>query len=222
MQTGRHPPCHDYGDHVLTAEAIGRELGIYQKGDCAVTGAELDKMSDKELETAAEICTVFARVAPEHKVRIVQAFQKRGNVVAMTGDGVNDAPALKTADIGCAMGKSGTEVAKGASDLILTDDNFATIVEAVREGRGIYDNIRKAVHFLLSSNIGEILTIFVAMLLGWAAPLLPIQLLWVNLVTDSCLPLPLAWNRQRKTSWNARRGKIRAVCLGMDLAVESC
>lgn len=173
------------GDHVLTAEAIGRELGIYQKGDCAVTGAELEKMSDKELETAAETCTVFARVAPEHKVRIVQAFQKRGNVVAMTGDGVNDAPALKTADIGCAMGKSGTEVAKGASDLILTDDNFATIVEAVREGRGIYDNIRKAVHFLLSSNIGEILTIFVAMVLGWAAPLLPIQLLWVNLVTDS-------------------------------------
>lgn len=173
------------GDHVLTAEAIGRELGIYQKGDCAVTGAELDKMSDKELETAAETCTVFARVAPEHKVRIVQAFQKRSNVVAMTGDGVNDAPALKTADIGCAMGKSGTEVAKGASDLILTDDNFATIVEAVREGRGIYDNIRKAVHFLLSSNIGEILTIFVAMVLGWAAPLLPIQLLWVNLVTDS-------------------------------------
>lgn len=173
------------GDHVLTAEAIGRELGIYQKGDCAVTGAELDKMSDKELETAAETCTVFARVAPEHKVRIVKAFQKRGNVVAMTGDGVNDAPALKTADIGCAMGKSGTEVAKGASDLILTDDNFATIVEAVREGRGIYDNIRKAVHFLLSSNIGEILTIFVAMVLGWAAPLLPIQLLWVNLVTDS-------------------------------------
>lgn len=173
------------GDHVLTAEAIGKELGIYQKGDCAVTGAELDKMSDKELETAAETCTIFARVAPEHKVRIVKAFQKRGNVVAMTGDGVNDAPALKTADIGCAMGKSGTEVAKGASDLILTDDNFATIVEAVREGRGIYDNIRKAVHFLLSSNIGEILTIFVAMLLGWAAPLLPIQLLWVNLVTDS-------------------------------------
>lgn len=173
------------GDHVLTAEAIGRELGIYQKGDCAVTGAELDKMSDKELETAAETCTVFARVAPEHKVRIVEAFQKRGSVVAMTGDGVNDAPALKTADIGCAMGKSGTEVAKGASDLILTDDNFATIVEAVREGRGIYDNIRKAVHFLLSSNIGEILTIFVAMVLGWAAPLLPIQLLWVNLVTDS-------------------------------------
>lgn len=180
------------GDHVLTAEAIGRELGIYQKGDCAVTRAELDKMSDKELETAAETCTVFARVAPEHKVRIVQAFQKRGNVVAMTGDGVNDAPALKTADIGCAMGKSGTEVAKGASDLILTDDNFATIVEAVREGRGIYDNIRKAVHFLLSSNIGEILTIFVAMVLGWAAPLLPIQLLWVNLVTDSLPAIALA------------------------------
>ena len=173
------------GDHVLTAEAIAKELGIYQKGDLAVTGAELEQMSDQQLAEAAERCTVFARVAPEHKVRIVQAFRQKGNVVAMTGDGVNDAPALKAADIGCAMGKSGTEVAKGAADLILTDDNFATIVEAVREGRGIYDNIRKAVHFLLSSNIGEILTIFAAMLMGWATPLLPIQLLWVNLVTDS-------------------------------------
>lgn len=142
-------------------------------------------MTDGELAEAAEHCTVFARVSPTHKVRIVKAFQSGNRVVAMTGDGVNDAPALKAADIGCAMGKNGTEVAKGAADMILTDDNFATIVEAVREGRSIYDNIRKAVHFLLSSNIGEILTIFAAMLLGWAAPLLPIQLLWVNLVTDS-------------------------------------
>lgn len=142
-------------------------------------------MQEEELRQAAENCTVFARVSPEHKVRIVQALQTGGRVVAMTGDGINDAPALKAADIGCAMGKNGTEVAKGAADMVLMDDNFATIVAAVREGRSIYDNIRKAVHFLLSSNIGEILTIFAAMLMGWAAPLLPIQLLWVNLVTDS-------------------------------------
>ncbi len=173
------------GDHVLTAKAIAKELGIYDANDLAITGTELEKMNDATLQEIAKECTVFARVAPEHKVRIVKAYQKNGNVVAMTGDGINDAPALKAADIGCAMGKSGTEVAKGASDLILTDDNFATIVSAVKEGRGIYDNIRKAVHFLLSSNIGEILTIFAAMVLGWAAPLLPIHLLWVNLVTDS-------------------------------------
>lgn len=173
------------GDHALTAQAIASRLGIFHKGDRCMTGQELDALTDEELEQAAERCTVFARVAPEHKVRIVKAFQSGGKIVAMTGDGVNDAPALKAADIGCAMGKNGTEVAKGAADMILTDDNFATIVEAVREGRSIYDNIRKAVHFLLSSNIGEIITIFAAMCFGWAAPLLPIQLLWVNLVTDS-------------------------------------
>ena len=173
------------GDHALTAQAIAAELGIYRAGDTVLTGQELEQMSDEALEQAAEDCTVFARVSPAHKVRIVKAFQKEGRVVAMTGDGVNDAPALKAADIGCAMGKNGTEVAKGAADMILMDDNFATIVEAVREGRGIYENIRKAVHFLLSSNIGEIMTIFVAMCFGWATPLLPIQLLWVNLVTDS-------------------------------------
>ena len=173
------------GDHALTAQAIAAELGIYQHGDRVITGQELMQMSEEELEQAAARCTVFARVAPAHKVRIVKAFQKEGRVVAMTGDGVNDAPALKAADIGCAMGKNGTEVAKGAADMVLMDDNFSTIVEAVREGRGIYDNIRKAVHFLLSSNIGEIITIFAAMCFGWATPLLPIQLLWVNLVTDS-------------------------------------
>lgn len=173
------------GDHGLTAQAIAAQLGIYESGDRIITGQELEQMKEEELSRAAANCTVFARVSPEHKVRIVKAFQKEGKVVAMTGDGVNDAPALKAADIGCAMGKNGTEVAKGAADMVLMDDNFATIVEAVREGRGIYDNIRKAVHFLLSSNIGEIITIFVAMFLGWATPLLPIQLLWVNLVTDS-------------------------------------
>lgn len=173
------------GDHALTAQAIAAELGIYEGGDRILTGQELAEMQEEELRQAAEDCTVFARVSPEHKVRIVQALQTGGRVVAMTGDGINDAPALKAADIGCAMGKNGTEVAKGAADMVLMDDNFATIVAAVREGRSIYDNIRKAVHFLLSSNIGEILTIFAAMLMGWAAPLLPIQLLWVNLVTDS-------------------------------------
>ncbi len=173
------------GDHALTAEAIAAKLGIYHTGDRVLTGQELERMTDEELAQAAANCTVFARVSPAHKVRIVQAFQRGGQVVAMTGDGVNDAPALKAADIGCAMGKNGTEVAKGAADMILLDDNFATIVAAVREGRGIYENIRKAVHFLFSSNIGEIMTIFVAMCFGWATPLLPIQLLWVNLVTDS-------------------------------------
>lgn len=188
------------GDHALTAQAIATQLGIYKKGDTCITGQELSKMSDEELDSAVSHCTVFARVSPEHKVRIVKAYQQDGSVVAMTGDGVNDAPALKAADIGCAMGKSGTEVAKGAADMILTDDNFATIVEAVREGRGIYDNIRKAVHFLLSSNIGEIITIFAAMCFGWATPLLPIQLLWVNLVTDS----------------------LPAIALGLDPVEEHC
>ncbi len=173
------------GDHGLTAKATAKELGIFQQGDQVITGEELEKTSVEDLSKKIENCSVFARVSPDHKVRIVKAFQQKGAIVAMTGDGVNDAPALKAADIGCAMGKSGTEVAKGAADMILTDDNFATIVEAVKEGRGIYDNIKKAVHFLISSNIGEIITIFVAMCFGWATPLLPIQLLWVNLVTDS-------------------------------------
>lgn len=173
------------GDHALTAQAIAADLGIFAPGDRILTGQELERLDEAGLARAVGECTVFARVAPEHKVRIVKAFQRGGSVVAMTGDGVNDAPALKAADIGCAMGKNGTEVAKGAADLVLMDDNFATIVEAVREGRSIYDNIRKAVHFLLSSNIGEIITIFAAMCFGWATPLLPIQLLWVNLVTDS-------------------------------------
>ncbi len=173
------------GDHVLTAQAIARELGILADGEEAISGEQLTKMSNEELVDNIYRYSVFARVSPEHKVRIVKAFQSRGEVVAMTGDGVNDAPALNTADIGCAMGITGTDVAKNAADMILTDDNFATIVSAVKEGRGIYENIKKAVHFLLSSNIGEILNIFVAILLGLPTPLVAVQLLWVNLVTDS-------------------------------------
>ena len=176
------------GDHIVTACAIAKTLGILSKDQSnhqAISGEELNKMSDKELEQNIYKYRVFARVSPTHKVRIVKALQKRGEVVAMTGDGVNDAPALKAADIGCAMGLSGTDVAKNAADMILADDNFATIVAAVKEGRGIYDNIRKSIHFLLSSNIGEIITIFVAILLGLKAPLVAVQLLWVNLVTDS-------------------------------------
>ena len=173
------------GDHVFTAAAIARELGILEEGDRAITGAELDAMSEEELDAAVEHISVYARVSPENKIRIVKAWQRKGQVVSMTGDGVNDAPALKAADIGCAMGITGTDVAKGAADMTLTDDNFSTIVDAVREGRGIYANIRKVVGFLLGTNIGEVILVFVAMLLWHKAPLLSMQLLWINLVTDS-------------------------------------
>lgn len=173
------------GDHALTARAIAADLGICSRNDRVITGGELAKMSEEELVDAVGTCRVFARVAPEHKVSIVHALQARGEVVAMTGDGINDAPALKAADIGCAMGKSGTDVAKEAADMVLMDDNFSTIVAAVREGRSIYANIRRCVHFLLSCNIGEIITILFALLLGMPSPLLAVQLLWVNLITDS-------------------------------------
>ena len=173
------------GDHVVTASAIAKELGILQEGDLAITGAELDAMTDSELDSQVKKISVYARVSPENKIRIVKAWQRQGQVVSMTGDGVNDAPALKAADIGCAMGITGTDVAKGAADMTLTDDNFATIVDAVREGRGIYANIKKVVGFLLGTNIGEVITVFVAMLLWHKTPLLSMQLLWINLVTDS-------------------------------------
>lgn len=173
------------GDHVVTASAIARELGILQDGDQAITGAELDAMTDTELDNRVEDISVYARVSPENKIRIVKAWQRKGQVVSMTGDGVNDAPALKAADIGCAMGITGTDVAKGAADMTLTDDNFATIVDAVQEGRGIYANIKKVVGFLLGTNIGEVITVFTAMLLWHKTPLLSMQLLWINLVTDS-------------------------------------
>lgn len=173
------------GDHVSTASAIARELGILVDGDEAITGVELAAMSEEDLIKHVESTAVYARVSPEDKIRIVKAWQARGAIVSMTGDGVNDAPALKAADIGCAMGITGTDVAKGASDMILTDDNFATIVEAVKEGRGIYANIKKAVGFLLGTNIGEVVAVFAAILLWKVTPLLSMQLLWINLITDS-------------------------------------
>lgn len=181
------------GDHKDTAQAIAHDLGLMQEGDTVLTGAELEVMSDDELREAATTATVYARVSPEHKVRIVEGLQANGNIVSMTGDGVNDAPALKRADIGVAMGITGTEVSKNAADMILTDDNFSTIVSAVEEGRVIYSNIRKFVGFLLSCNIGEVLVIFISMLVLGPdmLPLLPIQLLWLNLVTDSFPALAL-------------------------------
>ena len=173
------------GDHIATAKAIAEKIGIFSKKDRAITGGELEKLDQETFEKEIQNYTVFARVTPEHKVRIVKAWQKNGAVVAMTGDGVNDSPALKSADIGIAMGKGGTDVAKNAADMILVDDNFVTIVDAVKQGRNIYDNIRKAIHFLIATNIGEIVTIFMGLVLGFQSPLLAIQLLWINLVTDS-------------------------------------
>ena len=173
------------GDHVITAQAIAREIGIFEDGDLAITGAELDAMTDEELDERVEQISVYARVSPENKIRIVKAWQRKGQVVSMTGDGVNDAPALKAADIGCAMGITGTDVAKGASDMTLTDDNFATIVDAVKEGRGIYANIRKVVGFLLGTNISEVIAVFFAMMVSGVSPFLSMQLLWINLVGDS-------------------------------------
>ncbi len=179
------------GDHKNTAVAIAKKLNIFTQNSLAYTGLELAKMNDTELNDKIERISVYARVAPEDKVRIVEAWQKRGEVVAMTGDGVNDAPALKKANIGCAMGITGTDVSKEAADMILTDDNFTTIVTAVEEGRGIYANIRKAIHFLLSCNLAEILILLTASLVGWLQPLLPIHILWINLITDSLPALAL-------------------------------
>ncbi len=190
------------GDHIITAKAIAKNLEILKGRELAITGQELDKIPDIQLEKEIMQYSVFARVTPEHKVRIVKAFQKTGAVVAMTGDGVNDAPALKKSDIGIAMGLKGTDVAKNASDMILNDDNFVTIVSAVKEGRNIFDNIKKAIHFLIATNIGEIVTIFVGLLLGVKSPLLAIQLLWINLVTDSLPAIALGLEPPEKDIMN--------------------
>ena len=192
------------GDHIATANAIAKELKILGPNDLSLTGKELEYMPQKELEENIEKYSVFARVTPEHKVRIVKAWQKTGAVVAMTGDGVNDSPALKNADIGISMGQNGTDVAKNASDMILTDDNFVTIVKAVKQGRSIYDNIRKAIHFLIATNIGEIVTIFLGLILGVETPLLAIQLLWINLVTDSLPAIALGLEPPEKDIMNRK------------------
>ena len=208
------------GDHKITATAIAKKLGILENEDEAITGLDLEKMSDEELEKNVRKYSVYARVSPEHKVRIVKAWQKNGEIVAMTGDGVNDSPALKTSDIGCAMGVVGTDVAKEAADVILTDDNFATIVSAVEEGRRIYDNILKVIQFLLSSNVGEIIVLFLATILtplfaNWFGItdvngleiLLPIHILWINLVTDSLPALALAFDPADKDIMNRKPAK---------------
>lgn len=179
------------GDHKNTAVAIAKELGIVEDISQAMSGSEIDSYSEDEFTKIVNDFKVFARVSPEHKVKIVKAFKSYGNIVSMTGDGVNDAPSLKAADIGIAMGITGTDVAKGAADMVLTDDNFTTIVKAVEEGRNIFNNIKKSIIFLLSCNLGEIVALFFAILLNWPAPLLPIHILWVNLITDSFPALSL-------------------------------
>lgn len=179
------------GDHALTAKAIGREIGILDEDSKIITGPELEKLSEKELAEKIETYSIFARVSPGHKMRIIKAFQKKDLIVAMTGDGVNDAPALKAADIGCAMGKHGTDAAKSASDMIITDDNFATIVEAIKQGRGMFENIKKTIHFLLSTNIGEVMVVLFGFLIKVPTPLLAVHLLWINMVTDAFPALAL-------------------------------
>ena len=188
------------GDHAVTALAIARELGLASESAELISGREIEQLSDKELSDRIGKLKVFARVAPEQKVRIVQALKEKGESAAMTGDGVNDAPALKRADIGIAMGRTGTAVAREASEMVLADDNFATIVRAVEEGRVIYDNIKKAVIFLLSCNVGEIFTVLVSILLGWPLPLLPLQILWINLITDSQPALALGVDPQENNA----------------------
>jgi Ca2+-transporting ATPase len=189
------------GDHVNTAKAIAGQVGI--QSSIAFSGNDIDKMSDAELKNAVGKCSIFARVSPIHKVRLVKACQALGYRCLMTGDGINDSPALKCADIGAAMGINGTDVAKEAADLILTDDNYATLVDAIAEGRGIYDNIRKSIHFLLSCNTGEILTVLFALVMGLSAPLAAIQLLWINLITDSLPAIALGMEKPSRDVMNS-------------------
>ncbi|PIT84755.1 calcium-translocating P-type ATPase, SERCA-type [Candidatus Micrarchaeota archaeon CG10_big_fil_rev_8_21_14_0_10_45_29] len=186
------------GDFKLTAIAIAKEIGLLQEGDLAIDGSELERMNDSKLSKIIEKVRIFARVSPSHKVRILSALRARGHIVAMTGDGVNDAPALKKADIGVAMGLMGTDVAREASDMVLTDDNFASIVNAVEEGRGVYESIRQFVQYTLSSNLGELLVIFIAVIIGWPLPLIAIQILWINLLTDGLPGLALGLDPHSK------------------------
>lgn len=218
------------GDHRNTAVAIAKELGIADSLEQSITGAAIDEMSDEDFSSRINDYRVFARVSPEHKVKIVKAFKAHGNIVSMTGDGVNDAPSLKYADIGVAMGITGTDVAKGASDMILTDDNFTTIVHAIEEGRNIYNNIKKAVIFLLSCNLGEVISIFISILLNWPVPLIATQILWVNLITDSLPAIALGVDpgdadvmknkpRNPKESFFAQGAGFRAIVGGLLIGI---
>ncbi len=220
------------GDYKNTAVAIAKVLGIADSLEQSITGAELDELSEAELTEKISNYKVFARVSPEHKVKIVKAFKARNNIVSMTGDGVNDAPSLKIADIGVAMGITGTDVSKGASDIILTDDNFSTIVQAIEEGRNIYSNIRKSVIFLLSCNLGEVITIFASILFFWPVPLLPTQILWINLITDSLPAIALGIDpgdidvmkkkpRDPKEGFFAQGAGLRAIIGGMLIGILS-
>ena len=211
------------GDHIDTAVAIAKELGIIVDGTYAITGAQLNDMDDEQFEKEYQNISVYARVQPEHKTRIVNAWRKAGYVTAMTGDGVNDAPSIKSADIGVGMGITGTDVTKNVADMVLTDDNFATIVGAVEEGRRIYDNIRKAIQFLLGSNMSEVLTIFIATLVGFTI-FEPVHLLWINLVTDCFPALALGMekaepNIMRRKPRNAKSG-IFADGMGFDIGYQ--
>ncbi len=210
------------GDHAATAAAIAKRLELVDsdKELRVITGRELDEMDDTTLRQAVNSITVFARVSPEHKLRIVRALKANGAVVAVTGDGVNDAPALKGADIGCAMGITGTDVSRAAADMVLADDNYSTIVAAVREGRVIYDNIRKAIHYLLSCNIGEIVAIFLGIALGLGSPLTPIQILWVNLVTDGLPALALGVEPAEPGVMNRRPRNPRQSIFGGGLGLN--
>lgn len=214
------------GDHKNTAVAIAKELGIADSIEQSITGNEIDSLTDEEFAERIDNYRVFARVSPEHKVKIVKAFKAKGNIVSMTGDGVNDAPSLKYADIGVAMGITGTDVSKGAADMILTDDNFTTIVHAIEEGRNIYNNIKKTVIFLLSCNLGEVITVFISIILFWPVPLLPTQILWVNLITDSLPAIALGIDpgdkdvmkrkpRDPRESFFARGAGIRTIIGGV-------
>lgn len=205
------------GDHPVTAYAIGKDIGICKNENDTITGTEIDQFTQEEFEKQVTNYKIYARVTPAHKVKIVKALQKNKEIVAMTGDGVNDAPALKAADIGCAMGLSGTDVAKNASDMILADDNFATIIKAIKQGRGIYENIRKSIHFLLSCNIGEIISILFAILFSLPTPLLAVQLLWINLVTDSLPAIslgvePISNNIMNRHTINTKSFFTKSLC----------
>ncbi|OGY37802.1 MAG: hypothetical protein A3E36_02305 [Candidatus Andersenbacteria bacterium RIFCSPHIGHO2_12_FULL_45_11b] len=199
------------GDHVITARAVAREAGIYQEGDVILTGNDLVEMSDEELASRLPRTTVFARVTPDHKLRIVQAYRQIGEVISMTGDGVNDAPSLVAADLGIAMGKIGTEVAKEAADIVLLDDNFGSIVSAIEEGRHIYRTIRKVVLYLLSTSVGEVLTVLLAIIAGYPLPILAVQILWLNLVTDGFLDIALGMDPKDKDLLAERTRKPRVL-----------